>query len=404
VAQIRHISKAETDRVLLCARATFQKPVYMTLEGPWFDASMRCSSDRSELLQELREKEVGAFENESAVLLLPPGIRPDSLSRDSIKWHKFSVTTRVSTLEDLTPPGSRMLSKEEQNAIAKVILEEAVLPPLAPGFAEVAGDTGEMEVALLLDAHHLSPQRESVVALFGPLGASVRLVYGELVHGTYRILWDTPLVGGSNVTLSYEDVDADGIPEIVLRWTEAGGNVVYDAISVFNAKGEELTRQQECYPSPRAESAQFACAIWGTDIRFEKAPSGKYDILDVPSAATDPQDAERYTLVDGHYSLPIPILTAVKPTRVSRAMANGKITLHGRNFIRDSEVRFTQKPGVAADQNPGEVVVSAEFVSPTKLRARVSDVLGWQDSDWQVQIQNASGHSGTVVIHVAGVH
>ncbi len=400
-AQVRHTSKAETDRFLLCARSTFQKPVYATVIGPWFDAAMRCSADRAEVLRELEERKIAVFENESAILLLPPRIRPD------IKWQKFDVKLRVMIFDNPIPPGSRALSKQEQDQIAKVILDQALVPPLVPGFAHVAGDTGEMNVALIMDAHRLSPESESVVAVFGPARGKMRLVYGELAHGVYRMLWDTPLLGGPDLTLSYKDVDGDGIPEIVLRWTEAGGNVIYDALAVFNVKGEELTKQQECFVSPVAEPAQFACAIWGASVDFEKTTSDKYDILDVPNYDADPKNAERYALVNGHYSLPIPVLTAVEPTRLSHKMVNGKITLMGRNFIRDSEVRFIQASRELGDEgSPREVRVSAEFVSATKLRARVSDVLHWADSvgDWEVRVQNASGHSESLAFHVDRAH
>lgn len=33
-AQVRHTSKGETDRFLLCSRSLFQKPVYTTVVGP----------------------------------------------------------------------------------------------------------------------------------------------------------------------------------------------------------------------------------------------------------------------------------------------------------------------------------------------------------------------------------
>ena len=88
-------------------------------------------------------------------------------------------------------------------------------------------------------------------------------------------------------------------------------------------------------------------------------------------------------------------------------MVNGKITLMGRNFIRDSEVRFIQASGELGDKgSPREVRVSAEFVSATKLRARVSDVLHWADSvgDWEVRVQNASGHSESLAFHVERAH
>lgn len=80
LAQVKHTSKAETDRFLLCARSRFQKPVYMTVVGPWFDAAMKCSSDLEEVLHELQERNIAVFENDAAVLLVPERIRPDSAS------------------------------------------------------------------------------------------------------------------------------------------------------------------------------------------------------------------------------------------------------------------------------------------------------------------------------------
>jgi hypothetical protein len=408
-AQVRHISQAETDRVLLCARHIFGKPVYTTVLGPWFDSSMKCSN-REEVLQELEERQIALFENESAIMLVPPRIRPDIGVRSKIRWHKFEVNVLVSSFDKPLLAGSRILSKEEQRQVAKVILDEALLPPLVPGFAHVNGDTGEMDVTLALDAHHILPQTESVVALFGPPLGEMRLVYGELTQGTYRILWDTPLVGGADSSLSYKDVDGDGVPEIVFRWDEAGGNVLFDLISVFNIKGENLTREEECYPRARTELAQYACAIWGARVEFDKTASGHYDILVLPSWERDPGDVERYTLINGHYSLPIPILDAIEPKRLSlkNININGKIKLKGHNFIRGSEVSFTPISIAPLEQTyhrPGD---PAEFVSSKELLIRVPDFswianavgLASAVGEWKVRVQNPSGHSASLTLQV----
>ena len=302
-AQARHTSKAETDRFLLCARSTFQKPVYVTVVGPWFDAAIKCSPDRDEMIRELQERKIPAFENDSAILLLPPNVRPDIGITDryghKVTWHKFKIDVHVGNFGDTLPPGSHPLREDERNQIAKVILDQALTPPLVPGFADVDGDTATMDVDLLLDAHRLSPDIESVVGILGASGAE-RLVYGELNHGLYRMLWDTPLLG-PDVAVSYKDVNGDGIQEIVTQWTELGGSAAYEALAVFNSMGEELTRQEECYARPRAELAQFACPILGADVKFEKTSSGKYDIVVVPNDRANPEDAERYRLVSGHY-------------------------------------------------------------------------------------------------------
>ena len=302
LAQVLHTSKAETDRFLLCVRAGFQKPVYTTIHGPWFDADMKCPPDRDEVIRELQEEKIPTFESDSAVLLLPPNLRPDIGITDryghQVKWHKFEIKVQVGNFETL-PAGSRPLRKEEQDQVVKVILDQALTPPLVPAFAEVDDDAGEMTVDVLLDAHHLSSDRESVVAVLSAGGPS-RLVCGELVHGAYRVLWETPLLG-PDVALSYEDVNDDGAQEIVAQWTELGGSVSYEAMAVFDGKGDELTRQEECYRRPHAELAQFACPIWGAEVKLEKNPSGKYDILDVPNDQADPQNAERYALVRGRY-------------------------------------------------------------------------------------------------------
>ncbi|MGO9085659.1 MAG: hypothetical protein ACLQBK_10560 [Candidatus Sulfotelmatobacter sp.] len=304
LAQVQHTSQAETDRFLLCARATFHKAVFMTVLGPWFDAFMRCSPDRDEIVRELQERKIPAFENASAILLLPPEMRPDIGITDryghKVTWHKFKINVQVGNFGDTLPQGSRPLRKDEQDQIAKVILEQALPPPLVLPFADVDDDTGEMTVNLVLDAHHLSRDIESVVGVLGASG-DARLVYGDLTHGQYRMLWDTPLLG-TGVSVGYEDVDGDGAQEIVTQWTELGGSTSYETLAVLNSKGEELTRQEECYPRPlREESAQFACPIWGAEVRLEKTSSGKYDILDVPNDQANPQDAERYALVSGRY-------------------------------------------------------------------------------------------------------
>src|SRR5208337_2196296 len=99
LAQVQHTSRAETDRFLLCARATFHKAVYMTVLGPWFDTSMKCSPDREEIVRELQERKIPAFENASAILLLPPDMRPDIGITDryghKVAWRKFKINVQV---------------------------------------------------------------------------------------------------------------------------------------------------------------------------------------------------------------------------------------------------------------------------------------------------------------------
>ena len=296
-AQIRHTSQAIADRFLLCARSVFHKPVYVTVAGPWFDTPMKCSSGREEILHELAERDVTIIEDESGVLLVPARFKPDIGLRH---WRNFSILHSIANYDPL-PAGSRRLSQREQDQIAPIVFEQALLPPLVPAFEEVS-EAREMNVDLILDTHSLLPGTESVVGLFGAPGIGMRLVYGELAHGTYRILWDTPLFWGESPTLSYQDVDGDGKQEIAVQWMNMGGNVSYVALAIFNANGEELTRQRNCDLRPLvAESGQFACPIWGSSITFEKARSGRYDVVLVPNQQTD--QLQRYSLVHGHYIL-----------------------------------------------------------------------------------------------------
>lgn len=135
-AQVLHTSHAETDRFLQCARVTFQKPVYTTLLGPWFDAAVKCSPDRGEIIRELQERKIPAFENDSAILLFPPDMQPDIAITDryghKAQWHKFAIVDQVGSFGDTLPAGSRHLSKVEQDQISRAIFDQALPPPLVP--------------------------------------------------------------------------------------------------------------------------------------------------------------------------------------------------------------------------------------------------------------------------------
>jgi len=302
---IRHVGLTAADRALLCARASFHRPVVTGPLGPWLlpagspspSAAVEhvpCSASADEVRKALREQGVGVLEGRDVVYLVDPTETDSHRAGGPDGRTDLALKTEVRGFSQAIA-GSRQLAEKDLAAIAGECLRDARPAPLRLPARE--GSAGAVEVGqlLVLDAHRLSRSSESVIGLLGEALGEKRLIYGEIHGGRYRALWDAPILQGGILGLSYEDVDGDGSLEMCFTGDLAGQRS-YRTLAIFDRSGNELTRQESCALAMGGYST--TCPIVGSAWRFEAAPGGKRDILVEREGGTD-----RYRLAEGRYVL-----------------------------------------------------------------------------------------------------
>jgi hypothetical protein len=295
---IEHLGMWTTDRALVCAGKLFEKPVVRSHQTYFLD-EFPCPDSKQGFIDILNQKLLVSFESDDFVYLMPS----QDWVRDT-KWRRLRLVSRVKNWE--TFPGSRNLPTEEQEQIRKVIFKVARTAPVAPPWeAGPDGDTAMVENVLCLDVHRLSPEKESVIAIWGQESNVRRLVYGELSTKGYAPKWDSPLFDGLFLELGYKDMDGDGVKEILL-WSDLLPSA--KLLTVFDRNGRELTRQAKCEIPGLVgyDQSSGVCPIVGGSMHIDDPqPDGKRDLLVeewIGAVGTPEFDvAQRFRLVDGRY-------------------------------------------------------------------------------------------------------
>jgi hypothetical protein len=257
IGQVRHLGYSKSDQIVDCARRALGKLVVGSTylyEIAWPD----CAQDRSEFLSQARARGVFIFEDGDWVYLAVKGDfglkTADEYSLFS-EQHRIKIVPKVSASEDL--------SKEEVQDITKKIFQGARIGPLGLSPADV----GHKEIVLNFDflirvAELAENSPSAIVAQIVDRSSyrAQRLVYGEERKGAYEVLWDSPLVNNS-AGVDFEDVDGDGIKEIVMRGELHDAKKFNPRIVIFNKDGKELTRQADCDGSDYFVAEDGTCPI-----------------------------------------------------------------------------------------------------------------------------------------------
>jgi hypothetical protein len=305
-AQLKHIGLSEFDKLLICGKASFGKPVFVKAWGSWLVETMSAPSgevgsacgSRDEITQAVSSKSAGFFEGSDFVFLVAPeNTKLDGTYRYGT-WKRLRIITDVVDFEPLIN-GSHKLTNQERTAVAAVILEQARTVPLSPPTEpDHNSETATLHQMLILDAHPLNSSVESVIAILGQQLGDKRLIYGELRDRKYQILWDSPLLPGGIPGLGYRDVDGDGTEEISLRGSLPGQRS-HDTLVIFDKLGNELTRQsQDCEFVRGGDTSGTACPVVAYSWTFEESQNGRFEIL-----ARSDDGIERYRLVAGRFTL-----------------------------------------------------------------------------------------------------
>jgi hypothetical protein len=288
------------DRLTLCAQGVFGKPV-VTNEQLRSQVRIPCPASREEIIRVAESAQYGywLFENERWVAVMWPR-QIDHPHR----WftRRLQVTEAVDQLKQYSEvKGSRWLTAGEVKQIHEAVRRQVRTPSVGVVKAGSLSYVAEIEMRLVLDCHRFKDDEDSIVGVWGARNGYSRLIYGEKIANGFALLWDSPLIPARAWTLEYNDMDGDGIEEILVHSRFGSKRDV--ALSVFNTKGEELSRQSDdCLMEWGCDDEEgCGCPIVGLDASFERQPGGKKDIVLQLETASDVAKIERYRLVAGRY-------------------------------------------------------------------------------------------------------
>jgi hypothetical protein len=290
-AQLQHFGYSPRDRLLECLEQVFHKPVFQDPNIPQIEPPSTCDRlSRDQLKETLRAQTIAVLEEPDAVLLLSslilPPYAPTIGEASRVKWKRFKPVVSAKNASRESGFNERELSLAELAKIQKEVLEQARLVPVFQSDGEPLDiPTATFPIRLEVYIRHLQPGSPAslIVIVRGEENvAAGRLVYGEEgPNGTFKLLWDSPLFVARYLDLSFDDVDGDGFQEIILKSSFPAGMRDATALTVFNRRGNELTRQERCMQPVGYDfwPGHDTCPIVGDTVDFRYSNSPPFDIV-----------------------------------------------------------------------------------------------------------------------------
>jgi hypothetical protein len=302
-APIEHFGLAETDKYLLCLRALLVKPVFRDPSSFLGATGLRCPASRDELVNDLKARGETLVETEDWAFLHPSRFRESTGSPTPplINWKRLVLVAEPRNWGGI--PETRVLTLQELQNVGRVALRDARPTPVFTQLKADAEGTATVEYLLRATAVRLGAVRpEAVVGILGEPGWTSRLVYGELRDGEYRILWDSPLFYARMLEMGFQDVDGDGVKEVLIT-SRYGLNAEAIMLTIFDAQGHELTRQPRCEFDVLwgYDETGVVCPVVAQDITVDDPRGGKRDLLVRQMNELEHPKLHRYALHEGRY-------------------------------------------------------------------------------------------------------
>lgn len=312
--ELIHLGDSPAQRTVACAERLLDKRVLWEFSAPVGKVlEAGCPESRAELLRVLKAHSISVVEEEKWALLLPssrlPPWPPPYPEGFRVHWKHFRV--EISAVAGDPQQNQATLSHDQLEQLKAQVLAQTRLIPIPQPYTETADEAAVIPLRLEVYVRRMrSGGSRSVVVVLRQNDNDVpgRLIYGEETEpGNFRLVWDSPIILVRYIVLGFDDVDGDGIEEIVFNSAFPAGMHDLDAMTVFNAAGTERTRALPCtIPDLFGYSAaDGTCPIVGDEVRFDYSTPAPLTIL--VNRLFQSNDGAEFKLKNGKYSRVTPV-------------------------------------------------------------------------------------------------
>lgn len=305
-------------KVFYCSQKILNRPVYwgFALNQKDFSAAdiaqPPCSETNESLARWFADRQMTLIVEPSAAFVMPNYQRRPRGQENNLLTFSFNhftieyVTEKLETAETVENPDPP--SPPQFEAIKKTVLSSVPMLPVNPGIRK-GGDPDKAGFSIWFSAvtHRFKSGTGplSAVVLMRSDAGDLRVIFGNLNGDKFDLLWSSLLVEQFlSPRIEFDDLDADGMEEIVLYGESEGGSARYPVLAAFNIEGKELTRlAKNCdaiYMAHRTWEER-ACPIEGREIKLWELPKGPTRIVVTGWAAAGWKGTTVFQLANGQY-------------------------------------------------------------------------------------------------------
>ena len=299
---VRHLGQSASEALQLCLSSALGKPVVISSFSFPLTEPIPCPAPKEIVFDALRQRSgLAVFESDDWVYLIPLGF---AVGRDRmIEWTRFEIRSVLGNLGQMAV--TTRLQEAEWRDMSRLDIARARLVPITISFqTQTDGKTGIGQLVLDASLVEFDKTREFVVGVFSEPFGPGRLFLGRREGSSFSLAWDSPLFNTRRLGVGFQDVDGDGVPEIVLRSSCCGLRPTGSALTIFTVDGDELTRQTECELDDQIrvdDESAAACPIVGEGLSFEAGPDSTRAIAGYPLGPDSKTRPFRYVLKDRRF-------------------------------------------------------------------------------------------------------
>jgi hypothetical protein len=313
-AQVKHLGVSEVTNFVSCAQNVLHKRVILDSNLPFKEFAALCGNqDHDAFINLLKQHQVAVREDGDWAYLLHASYfgpwtsyTPES---DRLKWKHFQVDVSARSADPQYHQNEVILSAAQLIKLKEQVLDQARLIPIFPPRTQSENEIAKIKFDLQVFVRHVRKDAPSSVVVLlreaDDFSVAGRITYGEQQSdGSFKLLWDSPILVARFSDVSFLDVNNDGVEEITVKGAYPGGMRDLAAITIFNIQGQELTRQSRCLvPDLYGYSQEDgSCPIVADSVDFDYSHGPPFDI-EATSTLVSGKDAV-FKLLGNHYVHP----------------------------------------------------------------------------------------------------